>query len=229
MYLQSRPWLISYVPGKTLTRMKTAAKLYGGVEKEGVREIFHANADVVDLEIALSMSAEREETEVDFGAVYSQAAQRRTKAKRIDIACFEEIKGQIHLCFWEAKDYGNADLWASGGTLPPVVDQVSVYQKLIKEYQKDIVKSYKTVAKNLVDLAKMAGREENLGKLITRVATGTEFLIDTPAKVGVAFFGFSKADREGGRHKLMLKKLHDERLAVVARGSPGGIKLKWNL
>ena len=79
----------------------------------------------------------------------------------------------------------NAELWASGGALPPVVGQASEYQKLIKRYQRDITDSYKTVAKNLVDIAKMAGREDKLGKLIKDVAKGAEFLVDTPAKVGV--------------------------------------------
>jgi len=207
--------------------MKTAARIYSGVEKEGVQKVFHANADVVDLEIALSMSADREETEDDFGADYSKTAQRRAKAKRIDIACFEKNNNQIHLCFWEAKDYRNAELWASGDALPPVVDQVSEYKKLIEKYQPEIMESYKTVAKNLVDLAKMAGREDKLGKLITQVAKDTEFLVDTPAKVGVVLFGFSADEKKGDRHKLMLKKLQGEGLAVVAKGRPGDIKLKW--
>jgi hypothetical protein len=217
----------SYEHGKTLKRMKTAARIFSGVEKEGVQKVFHSNADVVDVEIALSMSADRGEAEDESGADGSNAAKRRAKAKRVDIACFETINNQIHLCFWEAKDYSNAELWASGDALPPVVNQISEYKELIKKYQPEIVESYKTVARNLVDLAKMAGREEKLGKLITQVANGAEFLVDTSANVGVVVFGFSADEKEGNRHKLMLKKLQREGLAVVAKGRPGDIILKW--
>lgn len=216
----------SYVGKATLKRMKKAARIYSGIEKKGVQKVVHANADVVDLEIALSMTADREETSEDAGADDSKTA--RGSAKRIDIACFEEIDGEIHLCFWEAKDYGNAELWASGDTLPPVVHQVSGYEKLIKEHLLEIMKSYRTVAKNLVCLAEM-GRVHKLGKLLTQVANDAEFLIDTPARVGVVLFGFDTAQRGDDRHKLMLKKLQREGLAVVAKGEPKGMTLKWKI
>jgi hypothetical protein len=224
-----KPLAESYEKGKTLARMKTAARIYSGIEKEGVQKVFRANAKVVDLEIALSKSADREDIGDESEADGSATAKNRAKAKRIDIACFEEIDKKIHLCFWEAKDYGNAELWASGNASPPVVDQVSGYKELIGSYRCDIKESYRTVAKNLVCLAKMADREDQLGKLIKRVADGEDFFVDCPPKVGVVLFGFSEAERRGDRHKLMLKKLQREGLAVVARGKPGGMTLKWNI
>jgi hypothetical protein len=217
------PLISSYEQGKTLGKMKTAAEIYSGVEKQGVHAIFDANPGVVDIEVALSRSADQEERvghdETDSGKL------RRRKAERIDIACFEPSGEKVHLHFWEAKHYSNGELWASGNTLPPVVGQVSRYKELIKKYRNDILKSYRTVANNLVEIAKMTGREEQLSKLIRRVAAGAELVADEPPEVGVAIFGFGKADGAGCRHKRMIEKLQGEGLAVAARGEARGMKL----
>ena len=69
--------------GKTLSDMKRAARLYAGVEKEGVQMVVQANrcwgsdknignqggaaACVIDLEIALSKQAEQEDVDEEQG------------------------------------------------------------------------------------------------------------------------------------------------------------------
>jgi hypothetical protein len=226
-----------YQYGKTLGDMKRAARLYSGVEKEGVQMVVQANrcwgsenqghsaACVIDLEIALSKQAEQEDADEEQGGAAVHT--RRATAQRVDIACFEEIGDSIHLCFWEAKDYGNAELWAAGSTPPPVTKQVREYQELIKQYEPHIKKSYRRVACNLASIAEMAGQAGWVSPLIQRVRDGEEFVIDDPAKVGVVIYGFSAAERDGERHKSMLKKLkEDASLAVAIRGNAKGMKLR---
>jgi hypothetical protein len=221
------PMLTSYKVGGTLKQMKKSARLYSGVEKEGVHKVFRANPNVVDLEIALSKSADLDKATEDLDSQNDDVSEGRARAKRVDMACFEKIEGQIHLCFWEAKDYSNAELWASGDTLPPVVEQVSEYEGLIKKYENDIVTSYRTVAHNLVSLAEMAGRECEIGDLIKLVAAGEQFVIGTPAKVGVVVFGFSADEKAGARHRDMIKKLTRPGTSISARGKPANIRLRW--
>jgi hypothetical protein len=224
-----KPLLASYENKDTLARMKRAAKVYSGVEKKGVHQIFHANEGVVDLEIALSKSTDQEEGEDSLGTDGISTNRTKAVAKRIDIACFEKAGDEIHLCFWEAKDYGNAELWASGDTSPPVVGQTSEYKRLIAEYSEQIRRSYIIVARNLVvfaEMAKMAGRKVQLSDLITQVSNGKEFIVD-PAKVGVVLFGYSKGDKDTERHKKMIKKLEDKGLTVISRGSSADIKLRY--
>jgi hypothetical protein len=207
----------SYVHGETLRRMKKAAKVFSGVEKQGVHDVFDGNPNVIDLEIALSELADRDDKEgpVTQGGAEDKRA-KGAKAKRIDIACFESIDGKVYLRFWEAKHYLNAELWGPSGTSPPVVDQVSDYRKLVEKYCNDLLRSYRVVAENLVEIAKMAGRKDKLSELIVPVAEGEEFFLDTPPNIGVVIFGFSGADKASSRHKLMEKNLRDS----------AGLKLK---
>jgi hypothetical protein len=74
-----------YDPKTTLNRMKKAAKLYAGDETKGVRAVIRANPNVVDTEVAFNSERQQEEN-----GSYTQ---------RIDLACFEELDGQIRLCF----------------------------------------------------------------------------------------------------------------------------------
>jgi hypothetical protein len=206
------PLVRTYEYGSTLGRMKKAANLYSGVEKTGVQQIVRANKCVIDLEIALSKESEQE--------MADDAPNPRATAKKLDIAALEKVGSSIHLCFWEAKHYTNAELWASGTTLPPVVKQVLGYNRLIEEYRNDILTSYRLVAQNLVEIARMAGRYDELSPLINEVAAdGTKFDLASPASVGVVVFGFSAADKASDRHKSMKRKLVAEGLTVYLKGS----------
>ncbi len=209
------PLITEYKPG-TLGRMKRAARVYRGAEKRGVQRVVKANSGVVDLEIAFSMEAERE--------VGSEERNPKAILRKIDMACFEEIDGKIHLRFWEAKDYVNADLWTRGDVKPPVVGQVKEYERLIEKYKEDILASYKRVAKNFVSIAEMAGRSDLLCPLIKRV--GQDEDIHLEAGVGLVIFGFNQPERESKRHRRMLRKLEEAAgLLVVAKGNAAGISL----
>jgi hypothetical protein len=151
----------------------------------------------------------------------------RATLRKLDIACFERIDGKICLCFWEAKDYMNAELWASGDTRPPVAKQVSEYKAIVEKYESDLLASYRVVANNLMSIAQMAGRDDKLCPLIKEVdADGTKLVGATPAHVGVVVFGFTLADRQSERHQSMIKKLEGEGLAVRLQGDAKGLDLR---
>jgi hypothetical protein len=106
------------------------------------------------------------------------------------------------------------------------VKQVSEYRKLIERYRRDILTSYPVVAQNLVCIAKMAQRYDELSPLIKDVANGVRLFVD-PANVGVVIFGFSQADKNSDRHDLMKCKLEgDAGLAVTLKGDARGLPLQ---
>src|SRR5437867_9170268 len=110
--------------------MKRAAKLYCGDEKNGVHAIavYHEN-NVIDTEIAFNRKAEEEDDE--------PPTSRKQHIPRIDLACFEEVKGdpKIRLRFWEAKLYSNPEIRAEGDTEARVVSQIRRYRGLVEKHR----------------------------------------------------------------------------------------------
>jgi hypothetical protein len=197
----------------TLGRMKQAAKLFVGDEKKGVHAVMlaPANPNVIDTEVAFNSEAPEEEDE--------------TLIPRIDLACLEEVKGEIRLRFWEAKLYRNPELLAAGDKDAPVVEQVRRYRELIEKHREEIVESYGVVAENLAELA---APHREVGKLIQEVATGKRTLvIDEPTFVGLAFYGYDAADKEGKRWNTHIGKLEkNEGMFVRSAGDAKKIKLR---
>jgi len=179
-----KPLIREYTGPKTLAQLKRAAKLYRGDEKHGVHHIVRANPNVVDTEIAFSRET---------------GAESEAYVPRIDLACFEDVNGSIRLRFWEAKLYGNNEIRADGDTLPPVVEQVSRYQKLVEKHRKELVESYRVVARNLVAIAQWADGQRTVGELVERVARGEDFVIDEPPVVGLVVFGYDGAQKVNAR------------------------------
>ena len=89
--------LASYASG-TLSKLKRAADLFSGMEKQGVHAIAQANENIVDVEIMLDA------TDLPTARDYP----------RIDIAAFEQRSDGVELVFWEAKLFANKELRASG-------------------------------------------------------------------------------------------------------------------
>jgi hypothetical protein len=207
---------------ETLGRMKQAAKPYVGDEKKGVHAVMRApaNPNVIDTEVAFNNEAPEEEHE--------------PLIPRIDLACLEEVKGEIRLRFWEAKLYGNPELRAAGDKDAPVVEQVRRYRELIEKHRDEIVGSYRVVAGNLVEMAKSAMPPREVGELVKEVgepvkdvATEKPFVIDETPFVGLAFYGYDAADKESkswNNHIGKLKK--KEGMVVRCAGNAKDIKLR---
>jgi hypothetical protein len=85
--LQATMLTRGYEGPHTLRKLKKAAGLFSGGEKEGVHAIASSNPSVVDVEIALSANGTS-----DVGSL-----------PRLDLAAFESATDHIDLVFWEAK------------------------------------------------------------------------------------------------------------------------------
>jgi hypothetical protein len=197
---------------ETLNLMKRAAKLYSGDEKEGVHAVARANPNVIDTEVAFNCEAEEEEN--------------NPFTPRIDLACFEDVKGQIRLRFWEAKLYSNPEIRAAGDTVAPVVEQVRGYRDLIKKHREKVLDSYRRVAGNLDEMARWVDSPKKVGELVQRVAAGEPLTIDGPPFVGLIVYGYDDAQGKSERWETHLGKLKKAEILVRSAGNAKNIKLR---
>ena len=208
------PMLGSYASG-TLSKLKTAADLFSGVEKQGVHAIAKANENIVDVEIMLD--AKDLPTARDY--------------PRIDIAAFEpRPDGGVELVFWEAKLFVNPEVRAKDPCSPRVVGQIEEYKQVLLSRQDEVLSSYRRVANNLVALAEMGGDARKVGPAIRAVADRAELLrFSSKANVGLIIFGFD-ADQKakgslGDTHFKKLKVQLGAESRVRACGKAGDLKL----
>jgi hypothetical protein len=204
----STPMLENYA-SDTLSKLKRAADLFSGMEKQGVHAIAKANENIVDVEIMLDAK------DLDTERVQP----------RIDIAAFEQRSDGVELVFWEAKLFANKELRAAGPA--PVVKQIKEYQQVLQARQLDVLSSYRRVAKNLVAIAQMSGVRV-VGSAIRAVAGGEEPRMSSTANVGLVIFGFD-ADQKavggiGHKHFEKLKAELGEKM-LRASGVADGLKL----
>jgi hypothetical protein len=210
----STPMLATYASG-TLNKLKRAADLFSGMEKQGVHAIVQANENIVDVEICLDAS--------DLPDV-------ERNQPRIDIAMFEQRPEGVELVFWEAKLFANKELRANGSSQAKVVGQINDYKKVLKARQSDVKSSYRRVAKNLVTIAEMSGGVRRVGPAIRAVADGGELKMGPPANVGLVIFGFDADQKaEGGIGHRHFEKLKNELAEnpVRLRGDADGLKLHF--
>lgn len=219
------PLVKEYIGLKTLDRMKRAAKLYRGGEKDGVHAVVLANPNVIDTEVAFSKEAEvKIDTEVAFSG--ESGVKKGPSAPRIDLACLEEVEGSIRLRFWEAKLYTNGDIKADGVMVAPVVEQVSGYRALVEKHRKEIVKSYREVARNLVEMVRWVDSPRKVGDLVKRVADGEALVIDEPPIVGLIIYGYDDAQKKSKRWNAHIEKLSKEAyMPVRHKGDAKNIRL----
>jgi hypothetical protein len=207
----STPMLARYASG-TLSKLKRAADLFSGMEKQGVHAIAKANENIVDVEIMLD--AKDLDTERNY--------------PRIDIAAFQRPSDGVELVFWEAKLFINPEIRAKELASPKVVRQIEEYKKVLHERQTEVLSSYCRVAKNLVAVAEMSRGVRIVGPAIRAVAEGEELRMSSPANVGLVIFGFD-ADQKavGGIGHKHFEKLKDQLGAksVRACGVADGLKL----
>ena len=206
----STPMLASYASG-TLSKLKRAADLFSGMEKQGVHAIAQANENIIDVEIRLDATGLGLDT--------------KRKQPRIDIAALEQRSKGVELVFWEAKLFANKEL--RGSETAPVVGQIKEYKLVLEARQKKVLDSYCRVANNLVGIAKMSGGARQVGPAIRAVASGEKLRMSIP-DVGLVIFGFDDDQKaeDGIGHK------HFEKLigqlgarSVRACGKADGLKL----
>jgi hypothetical protein len=173
--------------------LKRVAAVYAGEEKAGVHQIVLHNPSVVDVEIA-------------FGLNGSDKMSPTTR--RIDFAALRPTINGAEVVFYEAKQFANKELRASGDNTPPVIEQINGYRKLLVEHATDIAKSYKAVCANLLALEGVKERYASGSDLMTGVASG-QIALHVSDEVRLAVFGYD-ADQEKGevwaKHR---KKLHN--------------------
>jgi hypothetical protein len=207
----STPILSSYASGM-LSKMKIAADLFSGMEKQGVHAIAQANKNIVDIEIMLD--AKDLPTARDY--------------PRIDIAAFEQRPDGIELVFWEAKLFANKELRSTESA--PVVKQIKEYIVVLQKRRDEVLRSYRLVAKNLVAIAEMSRGFRDVGPEVRAVATKGEILSMSPLpNVGLVIFGFDVDQKaKGSKGDIHFKKLKVElgtESTMRACGKPGELKL----
>ncbi|HLO77401.1 MAG TPA: hypothetical protein VK196_13175 [Magnetospirillum sp.] len=187
--------------------LKRAAAPFAGDEKAGVHRIVLSNPNVLDVEIAFSVGPTGEDGPL---------------ARRIDFAAWRPTSQGAEVVFYEAKQFSNAELRASGDAPAPVVGQINGYQELLARHRTEVERSYRTVCGNLVALLgvhdRYAGAQDQMRQLATN---------DVPLKVDEAVrlvvFGFDSDQRDGAAwkpHREKLEKALPGR--VLLKGEPKG-------
>ena len=206
------PMLTSYASG-TLKKLKKAADLFSGLEKQGVHAIAQSNENIIDVETTLDATG----------------LDTKRKFPRIDIAAFEQRPDGVELVFWEAKLFINPEVRAKKPASPKVVGQIEEYKKVLHAREGGVISSYLRIAKNLVAIAEMSGGVRKVGPAIRAVAEGEkELRMSTPANVGLVIFGFDADQKaEGGIGHKHFEKLKEQLGAksVRAGGNADGLKL----
>ena len=177
-----------YEGAKTLGKLKRAAALYSGREKEGVHEIATSNLSVVDVEIAINAAG---------------VASVLKNLPRMDVASLENAESGVDLVFWEAKTFSNPELETG-----EVIDQIKAYQAVIGAHQADIADSYWWVAKNLTEMEKWSNGARSLAPATRDAATGAKINVRN-SNIGLLVYDFTadQRDRKGKDGKTLREKL----------------------
>lgn len=208
-----------YKPGETLGKLKRAAKLFSGEEKQGVHQISTSNFSVIDVEIALQANDVS-----DVGSL-----------PRVDIAAFEDgDRGDgVNLTFWEAKTLANPELRSKDkkNGLTSVVSQIKKYQTMISKYGPQICKSYGQIAQNFIEIEAMSEGHRKISTSVKKVARDPAILSVDPLHVGLIVYGYD-ADHAKGQMKPLRDRLEIELAALGLakdrlrfKGDPKGLKL----
>lgn len=177
-----------YEGAKTLAKLKKAASLYSGREKEGVHEIATSNLSAVDVEIAINAT---------------DLAHVEKNLPRMDMASFESGKDGVNLAFWEAKTFDNPEL-ESG----EIIDQIKAYRAVVEAYQTEIADSYAWIAKNLTDMAKWSSGARDVAPATRDAARGVKINVSS-SNIGLLVYDFTadQRDRKGKDGKTLRETL----------------------
>jgi hypothetical protein len=174
----------------TLGRLKRAAALYSGREKEGVHEIATSNPSVIDVEIAINTAG---------------IADAVKKLPRMDVASLEIAGEGVDLIFWEAKTFANPEL--DNGD---VVQQIKGYQVAINAHHQMIADSYRCVAENLAKFAQWSNGARSVSPAVRSAAMGAGMNVRS-STIGLLVYDFTAEQkaRIGKDGKTLRDKLAD--------------------
>lgn len=166
-----------FLPDLTdLQALKRAANIYSGEEKRGVHQIVMGNPNVIDVEIAFG--AENEKT----GGI---------TANRIDFAALRRQTSGLEIVFYEAKQFANKELRASGEAVP-VFDQLQRYESFLRNEQQALIDSYRTVCGNLLALEGVKDRYACVQAMARDLAP-----LAVQGEVRLVVFGFDNDQKNG--------------------------------
>jgi len=209
----AKPLMEHYKVGKTLLKIKQAAKYYAGDEKMGVHRIIRENLDVLDLEIAFVRKSVEDEQ------------QEKKRIDRIDIACLERLKDGVHLRFWEAKTNSNGDLRAAGDGEAKVIEQIKRYQIALDAHQSTTLESYQTIARNLEKISSWSNNARVVGPLVKLIASKKDTLVKERPQVGLIIFGYERAHQRDTTWQKHMTKLAGPGFSIRSAGNPASISL----
>ncbi|MBZ9801175.1 hypothetical protein [Mesorhizobium sp. ES1-6] len=216
--LETKAFVKSYEGPTSIALMKRAAGIYAGREKSGCHSIAVANPKVIDVEIALPGTVERNEPGDEI------------TSPRIDLLALEpQGTDEARLVFWEAKDFKNPELGSIRSRLPaPVLAQIAAYRAILDGYREDLEKSYTRLCSNLRRIRGAAG--QSVHPLVDEVATGVRKITlgDTP-QVNLLVFGFDAGQKQYAdwqAHRVALEHaLASDGGRLYAVGDPKGKQL----
>lgn len=114
--------------------IKEHCEKYGGVEAETVSNLYSCSGANPDKNVILL------DTEICFDAYDDSLQTPINKKNRIDLLLYDLKKKQ--LCFCEAKNFTNKELWAKEGSKPKVCTQINRYNKTLVERKDEIIQQY---------------------------------------------------------------------------------------
>lgn len=119
-----------------ISALKASSRVYAGDEKKMIQQTILSDEkerdNILDLEITFS-------------------AEKTNSTDRIDYAKLERNEMlELSLVFYEVKHFSNPAIRAQG--VPKVLAQIERYEETLKNYESDIIESYKLVAQNMKDL-----------------------------------------------------------------------------
>lgn len=183
----------------TIESLKKSSLPYAGVEKKGVHKIIKANVNIIDVEIAFTQEAEDREKD-DMGNPEKEGP----TSPRIDFASFRENKDKsLELQFFEAKHFSYSSVLRTKSGEPKVIKQINDYQVLIDKFHEEIILSYETVCRNLVEILP----ENRVGARIKEIAEGGNFSVSSQPRLVI--FGFDQDQKKGDYWRPHLGKLEE--------------------
>jgi hypothetical protein len=206
--------LILKLDEKNLKLVKKASSVYAGDEKKGIQWILNSNPNIIDMEIAFTKEAAKQEAEV----MEDVEEAKRPTAPRLDFAALQQNAGGVELVFFEAKLFSNKELRATGEQDSKVVRQIGEYEKLIEKYMGDIKKSYIRICDNFSELKGISDEKKNIVRNVLK--EGASFTVSPHPRLVI--FGFDQDQRMGGVFEIHLEKLKrklgEDR--VLVKGDP---------
>lgn len=210
-----------YTPGSSLLQMMAASSYYSGVENAGVYKAIIGDPLVLDVEISFSSP----DSDPDDSRPQPVEKRVRRKQDRVDVVRLEQKSDEARLIFWEAKHYGNSQLFND-----EILKQIERYETAIGVSRDDLVRAYREVCYFQARIARLRREfglsnvgDEHLDWLASIASGETPLVIEERPSLFV--FGFDQAQktRWQKREKELLEVLGQGRLRAIGTPENGSL------